>query len=138
MVTPTYARATQKVDLTRLCYTLMHVPQLHWIVVEDSEDKTPLVQRLLSGKHSCKIKRSTHLNRRTSEHLRLGPKESFWRKPRGVEQRNHGIDWLRESASEGLLGDDHNPAKLKGVVYFGDDDNTYDTEVFDEVSEDIQ
>ena len=47
MITPTYARWTQKADLTRLCQTLMHVPSLHWIVVEDSEEKTDLVKRLL-------------------------------------------------------------------------------------------
>ena len=47
MITPTYARWTQKADLTRLCQTLMHVPSLHWIVVEDSEGKTDLVKRLL-------------------------------------------------------------------------------------------
>ena len=101
--------------------------------MEDAEKKTPLVERLLSGEHSCKIQYSTHLNIRTSKQLRLSPKEGFWHKPRGVEQRNFGIDWLSESASEGLLGDPRNPAKLEGVVYFGDDDNTYDVEVFKEV-----
>lgn len=41
-------------------------------------------------------------------------------KPRGVSNRNRGLDWIRANASE-------------GVLYFADDDNTYDLEIFDEV-----
>lgn len=37
----------QKAELTRLSQTFLHVPQLHWIVVEDSPHKTPLVTDLL-------------------------------------------------------------------------------------------
>lgn len=133
MITPTYARPTQKADLIRLCFTLMHVPMLHWIIVEDSVVRTKLVERLLSREHSCKIARSSHLHFRTSENLRLGKKEAFWHKCRGAEQRNHGIDWLFESAAEGVLDKLHGAAKVEGVVYFGDDDNTYDIEVFKEV-----
>ena len=65
MITPTYTRLTQKADLTRLCFTLMHVPKIHWIVVEDSDERTSLVTELLSGKNSCKLPRMTHLEKRT-------------------------------------------------------------------------
>ena len=47
IITPTHARYTQKVDLTSLCHTLMHVPNVIWIVVEDSEFKTEVVLKLL-------------------------------------------------------------------------------------------
>ncbi|KAF6715918.1 Galactosylgalactosylxylosylprotein 3-beta-glucuronosyltransferase 3 [Oryzias melastigma] len=47
VITPTYARLVQKAELTRLSQTFLHVPQLHWIVVEDSPQKTPLVSDLL-------------------------------------------------------------------------------------------
>ena len=40
MITPTYTRWTQKADLTRLYQTLLHVNELTWIVVEDSDSKT--------------------------------------------------------------------------------------------------
>ena len=111
----------------------MHIPKLHWIVVEDTEKKTQLVGRLLSGENSCKIARVTHLNVRTTENLRLGPKDPVWKKNRGVNQRNLAIDWLREVSAQGLLQDQLHSTPLRGVVYFADDDNTYDVEVFREV-----
>ena len=107
--------------------TLMHVPKLHWILVEDSDQQTRLVTRLLSGIESCKIDKSTQLNVRTPEQMRLSENEPKWKKNRGVEQRNLAIDWLRErQAGDGL--------NEKGVVYFGDDDNTYDPVLFEEVN----
>ena len=65
MITPTYARWTQKADLTRLAQTLMHVPRLHWIVVEDSEHKTELVTEFLRRKRE--VLKITHFNVRTEE-----------------------------------------------------------------------
>lgn len=47
-----------------------------------------------------------------------------WLKPRGVEQRNEGLRWLRENGR----GDNQ-----QGVVYFADDDNTYSLQIFEEV-----
>lgn len=41
-------------------------------------------------------------------------------KPRGVSNRNRGLDWIRANASD-------------GVFYFADDDNTYDLQIFHEV-----
>lgn len=43
-------------------------------------------------------------------------------KPRGVSNRKKGLEWLRENAKT-------------GVFYFADDDNTYDLDLFHEVSE---
>lgn len=37
VITPTYTRAVQKAELTRLLNTLSHVPSLHWIIVEDAD-----------------------------------------------------------------------------------------------------
>lgn len=128
MITPTFARWTQKADLSRLCFTLMQVPNLHWILIEDADEKTELVGKILSGDYSCKIPRSTHLNVRTPKSHRRGSKDPFWTKSRGVLQRNIALVWLREAASAGMLDD-----ALRGVVYFGDDDNTYDLRVFQEV-----
>ena len=110
-ITPTYRRSTQKVDLTSLCRTLTLVPRLVWIVVEDSQEKTSLVNRLLLR---CKVD-SIHLNVKTQPNA----------KSRGVLQRNTGLNWVRTHCS---------PVKCDGVVYFMDDDNKYDLRLFEEVS----
>ena len=41
-------------------------------------------------------------------------------KPRGVANRNLGLEWVIENVDD-------------GVVYFADDDNTYDIRLFQEV-----
>ena len=126
MITPTYSRWTQKADLTRLCQTLMHIRKFHWIVVEDSVKKTELVTNFLQN---CPVP-STHLIFRTSRKFRPSPskrrkrKKPKARKSRGVEQRNMALLWLRNTFK---------PGEEKGVVYFGDDDNTYDLRLFEEV-----
>ena len=38
-ITPTYARPVQKAELTRLCNVFLLVPNIHWILVEDSKSK---------------------------------------------------------------------------------------------------
>ena len=123
-ITPTYVRMTQKVDLTSLCQTVMHVPNFVWIIIEDSEERTPLVTRLLQR---CKVE-SIHLNARTP--LKMRPKPGQERIPylysRGVEQRNTGLEWIRQHCSK---------RRCRDVVYFMDDDNKYDLRLFEEVSE---
>lgn len=150
MITPTYYRWTQKADLVRLCQTLMHVQNLHWIVVEDEVKNTELVTNFLER---CKVS-STHLSvksahklpakaKKHSRHrlrrikIKAKPKTTAKkkvkgkgktkvpRKSRGVDQRNFALQWLRDNYS---VGD------VSGVVYFGDDDNTYDIQIFEEVS----
>lgn len=41
-------------------------------------------------------------------------------KPRGVSNRNRGLQWIRANATE-------------GVLYFADDDNTYNLEIFEQM-----
>ena len=119
-ITPTYSRPTQKADLTRLCQTLRQVSNFRWIVIEDSEHKTGLVSRLLER---CGVT-YTHFAIKTSKHLRRKADKPRWRTPRGMEQRNKGLEWVRRN---------FDPKKMKGVVYFADDDNTYDLEIFKKV-----
>ena len=120
VITPTYRRFLQKAELTRLAQTFKHVKNLHWIVVEDSHQKTNLVKRLLT-RFALTF---THLNVRTPMEMRRSRNKPRWTKSRGVEQRNIGIRWLRKNI---------NANETKGVVYFGDDDNAYDIRIFDEV-----
>ena len=61
----------------------------------------------------CKLP-YTHLNA-------FKPTDDFYHE-RGVAQRNAGLRWIRENVkTDG------------GVVYFADDDNTYDLRLFEEV-----
>ncbi|XP_078494765.1 3-beta-glucuronosyltransferase 2 [Ciona intestinalis] len=108
-ITSTYARLTQKADLTRLIQTLMHLSNFHWILIEDSKEKTPLVTKLLqrSGLNY------THLNKKNGEQIG-GVKDLL--------TRNAALAWVRKN-----LGPND------GVVYFMDDDNTYDLKVFEDM-----
>ena len=117
-ITPTYARHTQRVDLTSLCHTLMHVREITWIVIEDSEKKTELVTNLLT---KCNVT-TVHLNVKTPP---PPSKVSPGSQARGVEQRNAGLSWIRTHCSQ---------VKCRGVVYLMDDDNKYDLKLFEEVS----
>ncbi|XP_012695851.1 galactosylgalactosylxylosylprotein 3-beta-glucuronosyltransferase 2 [Clupea harengus] len=112
-ITPTYSRAVQKAELTRLSNTFRQVPQFHWIVVEDSNTRTELVSRFLAR---CGVP-YTHLNIFTPRRFkRIGM-------PRATEQRNTALSWLRQ----------HRSLKDAGVVFFADDDNTYSLELFEEM-----
>lgn len=36
ILTATYYRLVQFAELTRMCHTLLHVENVHWIVIEDA------------------------------------------------------------------------------------------------------
>jgi len=120
VITPTFTRFVQKAELTRVSQALKPVKNLHWIVVEDSVNKSKLVANFLRNSGL----KYTHLNVRTPDNLRRQRHEIRRLKPRGVAQRNLGIQWLRDNID---------PHRTTGVVYFADDDNTYDSRIFDEV-----
>ncbi|CAH2035417.1 unnamed protein product, partial [Iphiclides podalirius] len=109
-VTPTYPRPEQVPELTRLAHTLMHVPHVHWIIADDQPMCSELVLSIL--------RRSglpfTHLS---------SPKPFLYKStnfPRGVSNRRAALDWLQKNVGEGIL-------------YFGDDDNTVDLQLFEEI-----
>lgn len=119
VVTPTYARPVQKAELVRLSQTLLHVPALHWVVVEDAAAPSALVGGVLAASGLS----FTHLSAETPPELRGGPGAPPWLFPRGAEQRNRALRWLRDTR-----GRDE-----PGVVYFADDDNTYSLRLFEEM-----
>lgn len=120
-ITPTYYRYVQKAELTRISQTLQLVFNVHWIVIEDAEQKSDLVKNVISESKLI----TTHLNAKTPPFEKLQDKDPRWKRHRGVEQRNSALKWLRRNLR---LGVD------KGVVYFMDDDNTYDIKVFSEMA----
>lgn len=112
IVTPTYRRPEQIAELTRMSHTLMLVKNVIWLVIEDAKVATPQVTTLLerTGLHFV------HLVAPMPEKY----KQKKGAKPRGVSNRNRGLEWVRANAT-------------KGILYFADDDNTYDIALFDEI-----
>ncbi|TKR70551.1 hypothetical protein L596_022562 [Steinernema carpocapsae] len=115
-ITPTYFRATQKADLTRLAQTLHAVPNLVWVIVEDALEFSDSVSSILISSGL----QYGHLLKSTPKEKKYNGSEVHGK---GAWQRNHALAWIRK-----------NFADLKrGVIYFGDDDNTYDWRLFDEM-----
>lgn len=111
IITPTYRRPQQIAELTRLSHTLKLVTYLHWLVIEDSPVKSPQVNHLLIRSNLS----FSHLNAPMPWKYKKKPL-----RPKGVSNRNRGLEWLRKNATD-------------GVFYFADDDNTYDLDLFEEM-----
>ncbi|NWZ29925.1 B3GA3 glucuronosyltransferase, partial [Asarcornis scutulata] len=112
-------RPVQKAELVRLSQTLLHVRALHWVVVEDAPAPTALVGGLLAASGVP----FTHLHAPTPPEIQRRPGDPPWLRPRGVEQRNRALQWLRDTR----------PPSEAAVVYFADDDNTYSLRLFEEM-----
>ena len=111
VIIPTYARASQRADITSLVQTLSLACNVHAIVIEDAKKPSPWLQTLL------------YTNSVQFTHLACTSSNLEMRKAlRGKSQRNCGLNWLKKSNIR------------KGVIYFADDDNTFDYELFDHVS----
>uniref|UniRef100_A0A915EQ36 Galactosylgalactosylxylosylprotein 3-beta-glucuronosyltransferase n=1 Tax=Ditylenchus dipsaci TaxID=166011 RepID=A0A915EQ36_9BILA len=108
-ITPTTQRPAQKADLTRL----------YWIVVEDSVARSTFISEILQRSKLA----SVHLAAPTPSDKKMKEEDPNWKLPRGVEQRNVALQWIRTNFA----------ASNRGVVYFGDDDNVYDWKLFEEI-----
>jgi hypothetical protein len=120
IVTPTYWRATQRAELTRLQNTLRNVPKIVWILIEDSNKKSDLINEFLlqSELKFVHLNIKTKYKRLTQDELNKG-----YRYHRGSFQRNIAIKWILNNSNN-----------LNDIVYFADDDNSYKLELFKEVS----
>ena len=115
-ITPTYARREQVAELTRLSQTLLHVKNLVWIIAEDSTSCSNVVSNtLLRNKKRIPYVHLLSPMPQRYNRVRL--------KPKGVSSRNAAVKWILD-----------NELKLSpGIIYFGDDDNTYDLSLFEEI-----
>ncbi|KAH8408141.1 hypothetical protein KR222_000708 [Zaprionus bogoriensis] len=111
-VTPTYPRREQIPELTRLAHTLLHVPRIHWLVANDYERCDSYLDVLLN-RFGIPF---THLASPMPQKFRTHKPA-----PRGVANRRAALQWLHQ----------HN--LTNGILYFGDDDNTYDLRLFSEI-----
>lgn len=114
IITPTYTRREQVVEMVRMSHTLLHVDNVVWILAEDSDKCSPLVESMLQRFKMPYV------------HL-VSPMPAMYKtekyKPRGVASRRAGLNWVLAN---------HDKSK-KGIVYFADDDNTYDLKIFEEL-----
>lgn len=118
IVTPTDSkRITQLAALTRMRNTLWLVPKIFWVIVEDDAQKTEKVATFLEKSKIPHV----HLLAETPKEMKVKPFERH--KPKGVIQRNKALAWMRQNLE----------TNTEGVVFFGDDDNTYDIRLFEEV-----
>ncbi|XP_055902031.1 galactosylgalactosylxylosylprotein 3-beta-glucuronosyltransferase S isoform X1 [Eupeodes corollae] len=111
-ITPTYPRREQIPELTRLAHTLMHVPKIHWIVADDFAECNIFLGYLFN-KFGIPF---THISSPMPDIYR-----SLTPNPRGVANRRAALNWLRQQK------------QTSGVLYFGDDDNTFDLKLFSEI-----
>ena len=105
-------------DMTRLAQTLqlaaLKYGSIFWIVSEDAIAPSEQVSDILSRSglpyaHVLGPRPVTHQDKRSG---------------RGVSNRLRGLKWLRENFSNTMT---------QGVIYFADDDNSYDIRVFREM-----
>ena len=108
----------------RLSQVIRLSPNVFWVIVEDADHGSELVANLL--RRSGLEERSVQLFAKTPTNFKLQGKDPNWLKPRGVEQRNKALEWVRREL--GANGGH------EAVVYFMDDDNTYSSELFGEMS----
>ena len=102
--------------------TLWLVPKIVWIVVEDASRPSSKLATFLAESHINHV----HLSERTPDEMAVQSTDKAWSKPRGVFQRNKALAWLRDNAARFA-------ASFNSVIYFADDDNTYDIRLFEEV-----
>ena len=134
LITPTYPRPEMLAEITRLSQTLMHVPDIVWIVAEDAMNSTsilvdfletlPFQTVYLKGKDIVRMILIIFKTRISCLVVKMPDRflKKKKKKPNGVENRNAGLEWVREYGLN------------NGVLYFADDDNTYDLRIFEDVS----
>jgi galactosylgalactosylxylosylprotein 3-beta-glucuronosyltransferase 3 len=135
IVTPTNARPSQMVDMVRLKQTLQLASlvkhrYIYWIVIEDAA--APAATAATTSGTSCtrRIRNLlldsgldfAHVAQTTS----VPDNSSNKNHHRGVDQRNRALDIIEHEVG------------LEGVVYFADDDNAYDIQLFAELPATLQ
>nr|CDS33288.1 galactosylgalactosylxylosylprotein [Hymenolepis microstoma] len=116
VITPTFSRSTQQAELVRLCTVFTLAGNIQWIVVEDAMNNSKGLKEYLKN---CGIPH-TLLHAITPENIIKDRRHNV----RGSAQRNAALTWLRQN---------YRPFQTNGIVYFGDDDNTYHPQIFKEM-----
>ena len=126
-ITPTYPRAEQIAEFTRLSNTLRHIRNLHWIVAEDSDTCSKNLYTSLEHFGIPYTHLLTPMPKQYTDNIK-----GLKKRPRGVANRRAGIRWVLEHRGKFLnYIKELNPDSFfetvnhfSSVLYFGDDDNT--------------
>uniref|UniRef100_A0A915BWC4 Galactosylgalactosylxylosylprotein 3-beta-glucuronosyltransferase n=2 Tax=Parascaris univalens TaxID=6257 RepID=A0A915BWC4_PARUN len=108
VITPTYKRFTRIPDLIRLSQTLMHISKLAWLVIEDGKQISDAVYRILQRSNLTYCYFAVERNRNFPA--------------RGWTARQFALRFVLQYFAN---------FSNRAVVYFADDDNTYDVRIFD-------
>ena len=97
-----------------MSHTLLHIENVVWIIAEDSETCSDFVNNFVRSTNLPYV----HL---TSPMPKMYLDEEH--KPRGVSNRRASMKWILEN----------HEWPQEGVLYFADDDNTYDLKLFEQI-----
>jgi hypothetical protein len=119
VVTATYRRPLQYPELTRIYQALYPVRQaVEWLIGDEHETGSP--------RHMARLQKFIKRFNISKRLMRSHPRRKSVKlagNPRGVDARRRVILYLRRN-------------NLTGVIFFADDDNTYDSELFAQVNRD--
>lgn len=119
VITPTYIRKTEKADLTSVLQAAaLSGLNIQMIIVEDTTRDTP--NSMLLNIQCDYPKMNPNVNITVLTQKTVNKKNGH----RGVFQRNAGLEWVVKHQKN-----------TSAIVYFGDDDNTYDQRVYHEFSQ---
>jgi len=131
IVTPTYCRKEQLADLTQTAEALYPARKfVRWLIYDEFETNCTKpeknIQRIREHLSAFQIsfvvtRTKPFVRKNASPRVKKNPKR--W-KGKGIMARRGGIEFLRKSGAP-------------GVVYFADDDNTYDSDIFFQVTLDM-
>lgn len=154
IITPTKQSTVRLADLTRLSQTVAHVPNVYWIVVESGSEADLSVWELLHRKERTLGVHYAYIacERDPQENTRGFSErdgalqwllDKVWPEPMddGIGKNYHlkheeGADLPRCETTCKLLKQSSKPHIKKGefgMVYFADDDNSYDSDLLNEI-----
>ena len=125
IITPTTSKRglTQLDNLMSFGQTLKLDGNIYWVIVEDTDTCCSSTVRSLLHRLGLPF---AHVIAKTNP-----PKGAPGH--RGVDQRNHALELVESSVQDQgqrLMTTSNMTSSMTGVVYFGDDDNTYDLRLF--------
>ena len=97
-----------------MSHTLLHIANVVWIIAEDSETCSDFVDSFVRSANISYV----HLTSPMPKKYR-----TKGAKPKGVSNRRASMKWILEN----------HKWQQDGVLYFADDDNTYDLKLFEEI-----